>query len=148
MFLSHRFLLIIRNARGPHRLLSMKRRSRRVKKNETIQIDATAFGTTIHFVSVTVFTAASFRGALGRFGGAVWKFSNIAIILQISISGNTNTAMLYDAELQNRLAKYTREWTPPGDYYPQPSTLQVDILRIAAQRAAHPSISRAPPPGK
>ena len=94
--------------------------------------------------------AAALSQALEMFGCCIAQFNNMSIILQIAIIDNPNIAMLYDAELQNRLSKYARERTPAIDYYALLSTLKVDILRIAQQRELNnqTASSTTRPPGR
>ena len=94
--------------------------------------------------------SAALCNAFDLFGGTIAQINNIAIIMQISIVENPNIALLYDAELQNRLSKYARERTPDIDYFQLLSTLQIDILRTIQQRVAQSAsaANRPPPKGK
>ena len=68
--------------------------------------------------------------------------------MQVAITDNLYIAMLYADELRARLARYARERTPNIDYCHMMSVLQVDILRMIAQRRAQSITAKPPPPKK
>ena len=87
---------------------------------------------------------AALRSSFDRFGGALAQANNLSIITHIAIVGYPSISMLYDEELQNRIAKYARERTHAIDYFQLISTLQVDILRTAHRRATNLTTQRPP----